>query len=70
MAQSGDDPNFLVALTTAHLLLDNREAANPLVSKLGAMGYRTPDFDALLASKGLEYPVNPAVGRSIAESLR
>ena len=69
VAQAGNDPNFLAALATAQVLLDDQEAAIPLVSKLGAMGYRTPDFDALLAAKGLEYPVNTEVGRRVAESL-
>jgi len=70
MAQTGDDPNFLAAWTTTLLLLEEREVAMPLVSKLGAMGYRTSDFSALLAAKNVEYPFNGEVGRRVAESLQ
>jgi eukaryotic-like serine/threonine-protein kinase len=47
----GDDPNVLAAWASALLLLDDFGAAHPVLQKLAAMGYRTPDFDALLAEK-------------------
>jgi len=66
----GDDPNFLVAYTEALLRLDQIDAAKPMIAKLNAMGYRTPDFVALLAQQRIEYAVNTKFQRRIAETMR
>ena len=49
--RSGEDPNALAIAASASLLRDEPDVAQPLISRLAAMGYRTPDFDALLAAK-------------------
>ena len=45
------DPNLLAVYASALILLNNLDAARPLLQKLGAMGYRTADFNALLTEK-------------------
>lgn len=67
---AGDDPIFLAASARALLLRDEVEAARPLVAKLEAIGYRTPDFDALLAAKNFDYTANAEVLRSIAATMQ
>ncbi|WHZ20512.1 MAG: hypothetical protein OJF55_002661 [Rhodanobacteraceae bacterium] len=62
----GNDPNFLSAYVGALLRLDQADAAKPVIAKLNAMGYRTPDFVALLASKHIDYPANAALEQHIA----
>ena len=54
-----NDPNALAAAVSACLLLDDTAAARPSLAKLSAMGYRTPDFDALLDAKHVTYTVDP-----------
>ncbi|TAN06963.1 MAG: toll/interleukin-1 receptor domain-containing protein [Rhodanobacteraceae bacterium] len=54
-----NDPNALAAVVRACLLLDDTAAARPSLAKLSAMGYRTPDFDALLDAKHVTYTVDP-----------
>jgi tetratricopeptide (TPR) repeat protein len=66
----GDDPNFLAAYAESLLRLDQTEVAKPMIAKLNAMGYRTPDWVALLAQQRIEYPVNTAFQRRIAETMR
>jgi tetratricopeptide (TPR) repeat protein len=68
--QVGDDPNFLAAASTASILLDELDVARPLVVRLEAMGYRTPDFEAVLASKRYDYIINASVSQRIAEKLQ
>ena len=68
--RAGDDPNFLVAYVEALLRLDQTEAARPIIAKLNAMGYRTPDFVALLVGKHIDYPVNAAFQRRIAQIMQ
>ena len=68
-ARSGNDPNVLAASATACLLLDDPDAARPILQKLGAMGYRTPDFEALIVAKKVAYRVDPDVARRIASEL-
>ena len=65
ITRMGDDPNVLAAWASALLLLDDSAAARPVIQKLAGMGYRTPDLDALLASKKLPYTVNADVVRRI-----
>jgi tetratricopeptide (TPR) repeat protein len=65
IVQVGDDPNVLVAWASALLLLDDVGTARLALQKLAAMGYRTPDFDALLAEKKIPYAVNAQVERRI-----
>ncbi|MEO5621911.1 MAG: toll/interleukin-1 receptor domain-containing protein [Dokdonella sp.] len=68
--KAGDDPNFLAAYAEALLRLDQTDAARPVVEKLGAMGYRAPDFVALTAAKHLAYPVNEAFARQMAQAMQ
>jgi hypothetical protein len=69
-AQSGSDVNFLATWATSLLLLDDIEQARPIVSKLAAIGYRTPDFLALTAAKQLAYPENAERSQRIADILK
>jgi eukaryotic-like serine/threonine-protein kinase len=57
-ARVGADPNFLAAWASALLLLDDMKSAHPVVERLASMGYRTRDFDRLLAEKHQPYPWN------------
>jgi tetratricopeptide (TPR) repeat protein len=66
IARMGDDPNILAALASALLLLNDLNAARPVVQRLSAMGYRTPDLDSLLATKNVPYTIDPDVVRRIA----
>ncbi|HLI18075.1 MAG TPA: TIR domain-containing protein [Rhodanobacteraceae bacterium] len=68
--RAGDDPNFLAAYTETLLRLDQTEAARPIIAKLNAMGYRTPDFVALLASKRIDYPANAAFQQRLAQIMQ
>ena len=68
--RAGDDPNFLAAYAEALLRLDQTDPARPIIAKLNAMGYRTPDFVALLTGKHIDYPVNAAFAQRIAETMR
>ena len=69
IARTGDDPNVLAPWASALVLLNDVSAARPVLQKLGAMGYRTPDFNALLASNRVPYAVDPAVMRNIVNKL-
>jgi eukaryotic-like serine/threonine-protein kinase len=48
VAQVGNDPNFLAGWASALLLLHEDSAARPVVAKLAALGYRSPDLAALV----------------------
>jgi hypothetical protein len=65
-ARTGEDPNFLAAWASALMLLDQADAARPVVARLSAMGYRTTDFIALVASKQMDYPAHAASQRVAA----
>ncbi|MGN6312172.1 MAG: TIR domain-containing protein [Rhodanobacteraceae bacterium] len=67
---SGSDPNFLAAYVEALLRLDQTDAARPIVDKLNAMGYRTPDFVALTAGKHLDYPANAEFQHRLDEIMQ
>ncbi|HEY2397241.1 MAG TPA: toll/interleukin-1 receptor domain-containing protein [Rudaea sp.] len=69
-ASTGEDPNFLAELASALLLLDDINQAKPVIGKLAAMGYRTPDFVALVESRQLAYPDNADVSQRIAEAMK
>ena len=68
--RAGDDPNALATAAGALLLLDEPNQARPLVAKLTAMGYQTPDFAALTASKQLAYAPDPALAQRIDNATR
>jgi len=70
VAQSGDGPGFLAAWATLLLLLDDVEHATPVIGKLAAMGYRTPDFAALVESRHLTYPDTTQISKRIAETVK
>ena len=69
VARTGEDPNFLAAWAGALLLLDDLDAARPLVEKLATMGYRVPDFVALVATRKLAYPQDAEFTQRIAEGM-
>ncbi|TAN08720.1 MAG: TIR domain-containing protein [Rhodanobacteraceae bacterium] len=68
--RAGNDPNFLAAYVETLLQLGDTESARPIIAKLNAMGYRTPDFVALLAVKRIDYPVNAAFAQRTAETMK
>lgn len=55
-AQIGADPNYLAAWASTLLLLDDSDAAHPVIEQLRSMGYWTTDFASLLAVKQQRYP--------------
>lgn len=68
VARLGDDPNVLATWASALLLLGNFDESRPVLKKLAAIGYRTPDFESLLALKRVRYAVtNDAVQRITSE---
>jgi eukaryotic-like serine/threonine-protein kinase len=67
VARKGNDPNVLAASATASLLLDDMGSAQPVLNKLATIGYRTPDFEALLAAKKVPFQANADVARRITE---
>jgi MTH538 TIR-like domain (DUF1863). len=69
-AKAGDDPKFLAAWAGALLLLGQTDAAQPAVKKLAAMGYRMPDFIALVTSRHMAYPADPALARRMADAMK
>jgi len=66
VVNAGDDPNALATAASASLLLDEDDTARPLLAKLEAMGYQTPDFGALVAAKHVAYTVDAEAVRRIA----
>lgn len=69
VAQQSNDPNVLAAWCSALALLGDIDTARPTVEKLAAMGYRTPDFEVLLAAKKLPYTANVDVIRRISDDV-
>jgi hypothetical protein len=67
---AGDDPNFVAAYAEALLSLSQTKAAQPAIAELDAMGFRTPDFVALLTSKHIDYPVNAAFQQRLAQIMQ
>lgn len=70
MARGSSDPELLATWSGALLRLDERKAAEPQLARLQRMGYRDPDFIAMLRRKGVAYPPNPASLERIAELMR
>jgi len=70
LGKTGSDINVLAAWATCLLLLDDLETARPIVSKLAARGYRTPDFVELATSKQLDFPLDAHLSQRIAEILK
>lgn len=69
-AHSGADPTFLATQASVLLLLDNSDAAAPLLARLAAMGYQTADLAALTASKDVAYATDPGLKQRIEIALR
>ena len=69
VARVGADPNVLAARASALLLLDDTGAAGPVVGQLASMGYRTHDFDVLLAAKQQIYPIKSLAVRCGSNDL-
>jgi tetratricopeptide (TPR) repeat protein len=67
---TGTDPTLLAPYAEALLRLDRMDAARPLIAQLNKMGYRTPDFIELLASKRIDYPVNITFKQEIARIMQ
>ncbi|MBK6453988.1 MAG: TIR domain-containing protein [Proteobacteria bacterium] len=55
----GANPNFLSTWVSAHLLLGEVGVARPAIGQLVAMGYYTPDFEAMLATVNVDHLVTP-----------
>ena len=49
------------------MLLDQPDAARPIVARLAGMGYRATDFVALAASKQMDYPADAKGARRVAD---
>ena len=62
-AHMGAEPDFLAALASALLWLDDTDAARPVVDELATMGYQSSDFDRLLTAKRQRYRLKPLVLR-------
>ncbi len=69
LGKTGSDINILAAWATCLLLLDDLENAQPVVSKLAAMGYRTPDVVALTTSRQVDFPFDTQLSQRIAKTL-
>ncbi len=67
---TGTDPTLLAPYAETLLRLDQMDAARPLTAQLHKMGYRTPDFIDLLASKRIDYPVNITFKQEIARIMQ
>ncbi|HKT41637.1 MAG TPA: toll/interleukin-1 receptor domain-containing protein [Rhodanobacteraceae bacterium] len=67
--QAGNDPTFLAAYAEALLELGQMDRARPVIDRLNAMGYRTPDFMAVLASRQIGYPTNAAFQQRLAQIM-
>lgn len=68
--RAGNDPTFLAVYVEALLRLDQTDAAKPIIANLNGMGFRTPDFVALLAANHLDYPLNVAFRQRIVAITR
>lgn len=68
--RSGANPNVLATYGEALLRLNQLGTARPVVAQLNAMGYRTPDFVAVVTHKRLDYPVNRAFLQRIAQIMQ
>jgi tetratricopeptide (TPR) repeat protein len=68
--RAGDEPNALATAASALLLLGATDKARPLTAKLAAMGYQTPDFAELAASKRFAFAPDPAVAQRIDDAMR
>lgn len=68
--QTGSDPNFLAAWASAQLLLNEVDAARPVVGRLSMVGFRPPDFVELVQRKKLAYGADPVFAQRITEVLR
>jgi tetratricopeptide (TPR) repeat protein len=68
--KAGNDPTFLAAYAEELLELGQMYRARPFIDRLNAMGYRTPDFMAVLASRQIGYSVNAAFQQRLAQIMR
>lgn len=66
IAVSSRDPNVIVPWVSAHLLLDGRDRVEPEIAWLAGIGYREPDFMALLGQGGASI-ADVAAGTSTGE---
>ncbi|MEO8777190.1 MAG: hypothetical protein ABI389_00780, partial [Rhodanobacter sp.] len=70
LVQAGNDTRSLAAYATAMLRLGDIHGARPLITRLSAMGYRTPDFVALVTASNMAYPINSAFTERIADIMQ
>jgi hypothetical protein len=52
------------------LRLGDIDGARPLIARLSAMGYRTPDFVASVSAAHVAYPINAAFTVRIADIMQ
>ncbi len=69
-ARAGNDVRFMAAYATALLRLGDIDGARPLIARLSAMGYRTPDFVASVSAAHVAYPINAAFTVRIADIMQ
>ncbi len=69
MAATSRDPNVIVPWVSAHLLLGARERVGPQIAWLADIGYREPDFMALLGHSRSSIP-EIATGTNTVENPR
>lgn len=62
-AQVGADPEFLAVWARTLVLLGDTDSTQRVLQSLAAMGYQTPEFDALLKEHNHAYAVGPVALR-------
>jgi len=68
--ETGNDPNFLAAWASAQLLLNEVDAARPIVARLSMVGFRTPELVELASRRGLTYGADPGFAQRVADAMR
>jgi len=67
---AADDINFTAAWATTLLLLEDIPSARAATAKLAQLGYSTPDFLALAASKHVEYLIDDALSQRLSDAVK
>ncbi len=67
LAHDSSDPEVLAAWSGALLRLNQQNDAAPVLARLQQMGYRDPDFMALLQRRGISYSPDPGLHKRITE---
>lgn len=70
LSHDSSDPELLAAWSGTMLRLGERKTTEAVVAKLQQMGYRDPDFIALLKHHGIAYPPNPGFQKRISQLMQ